>query len=99
MTKPIVAIGGRPNTGKSTLLNRIVKRPGAITEDLPGTTRDRNTADVNWRGVDFTLIDTGGFEIEPSSTVARGVKTQIENAISKADIIVFVVDAITGVTP
>ncbi|OGN98812.1 MAG: ribosome biogenesis GTPase Der [Chloroflexi bacterium RBG_13_51_18] len=99
MTKPIVAIVGRPNTGKSTLLNRIVKRPVAITEDLPGTTRDRNTADVNWRGVDFTLIDTGGFEIEPSSTVARGVKTQIENAISKADIIVFVVDAITGVTP
>ena len=99
MTKPIVAIVGRPNTGKSTLLNRIVKSPVAITEDLPGTTRDRNTADVNWRGVDFTLIDTGGFEIEPSSTVARGVKTQIENAISKADIIVFVVDAITGVTP
>ncbi len=99
MTKPIVALIGRPNTGKSTLLNRIVKRPAAITEDLPGTTRDRNMADVAWNGVDFTLVDTGGLEIEPNSTIGRGVKAQVETAIREADVIVDVVDAIDGVTP
>jgi GTP-binding protein len=99
MTKPIVAIVGRPNTGKSTLLNRIVGKPLAITEDVPGTTRDRNMADVTWQGVEFTLVDTGGLEIEPRSTIARGVKTQVETAISQADVIIDVVDAIDGVTP
>jgi GTP-binding protein len=99
MSKPVVAIVGRPNTGKSTLLNRIVKRPVAITEDVPGTTRDRNMADVTWGGVEFTLVDTGGLEIEPRSTIARGVKAQVETAITEADVIVDVVDAIDGVTP
>jgi GTP-binding protein len=99
MSKPIVAIVGRPNTGKSTILNRIMKRPVAITEDSPGTTRDRNMAEVNWRGVEFTLIDTGGLEIEPNTPIARGVKTQVENAISQASVIIDVVDAITGVMP
>ncbi|OGO17812.1 MAG: ribosome biogenesis GTPase Der [Chloroflexi bacterium RBG_16_50_11] len=98
MTKPVVAIVGRPNTGKSTLLNRIVKRPVAITEDLPGTTRDRNMADVAWQGVEFTLVDTGGLETAPSNTIARGVKTQVETAIREASVIVDVVDAIAGVT-
>jgi len=99
MTRPVVAIVGRPNTGKSTLLNRMVGKPLAITEDLPGTTRDRNMAAVTWRGVEFTLVDTGGLEIEPRSTIARGVKTQVETAISQADVIVDVVDAIDGVMP
>ena len=99
MTKPVVAIVGRPNTGKSTLLNRIVKKPVAITEDLPGTTRDRNMADVTWGGIEFTLVDTGGLEIDPRSTIARGVKAQVETAISEADVIIDVVDAIDGVTP
>jgi len=99
MAKPIVAIVGRPNTGKSTLLNRIVKRPVAITEDLPGTTRDRNMADVNWEGVEFTLVDTGGLEIAPRTTITRSVKTQVETAISEADVIVDVVDAKDGITP
>ncbi|MFA5308974.1 MAG: ribosome biogenesis GTPase Der [Dehalococcoidales bacterium] len=99
MTKPVVAIVGRPNTGKSTLLNRIVKRPVAITQDLPGTTRDRNMADVSWGGVEFTLVDTGGLEIDPQSTIAHGVKNQVETAITQADVIVNVVDAIAGVTP
>jgi GTP-binding protein len=99
MTKPVVAIVGRPNTGKSTLLNRIVKKPVAITQDVPGTTRDRNRAEVSWGGVEFTLIDTGGLEIEPRSTVSRGVKAQVETAIKQADVIVNVVSAIDGVTP
>jgi GTP-binding protein len=99
MTRPVVAIVGRPNTGKSTLLNRIVGKPLAITEDLPGTTRDRNMATVTWQGVEFTMVDTGGLEIEPRSSIARGVKTQVETAISQADVIVDVVDAIDGVMP
>ena len=74
MSKPIVAIVGRQNAGKSTLFNRVAGKPLAIVEDLPGTTRDRIFADVTWRGVEFTLIDTGGLEMEPRSTIAQGVK-------------------------
>jgi GTP-binding protein len=99
MIKPIVAFVGRPNTGKSTLLNRIVKRQVAITEDLPGTTRDRNMADVSWDGVEFTLVDTGGLEVEPNTPISRGVKAQVETAIAEASVIVAVVDAIDGVMP
>jgi GTPase len=99
MTKPIVAIVGRPNTGKSTLLNRIVKRPVAITEDLPGTTRDRNMADVTWNNVDFTLVDTGGLEIDPKSTIDKGIQSQVKTAIQDAEVIIDVVDAKTGITP
>jgi GTPase len=99
LARPVVAIIGRPNTGKSTLLNRIVGRPQAIVENLPGTTRDRNIADVSWQGVDFTLIDTGGLEILPESAIARGVKAQVEIAVSEADLILFIVDAKDGLTP
>jgi GTPase len=99
MTKPIVAIVGRPNTGKSTLLNRVAGKPMAITEDRPGTTRDRNLADVSWGGKEFILVDTGGLEIKPSSTIARGVKAQIETAIKDADVIIDLVDVKDGVTP
>lgn len=99
MGKPIVAIIGRQNVGKSTLLNRVVGKQVAIVEDLPGTTRDRIFANVSWEGVEFTLIDTGGLELEPRSTVARGVKEQVEMAITEADVIIFVVDSKDGVTP
>ena len=98
MNKPIVAIVGRPNAGKSTLLNRVVGKPLAIIEDIPGTTRDRNLADVTWQGVEFTLIDTGGLEIKPDTTIAQGIKAQIETAISDADIILDLVDVTDGLT-
>jgi GTP-binding protein len=99
MSKSVVAIVGRPNSGKSTLLNRIVGRPQAIIEDMPGTTRDRNLADVSWQGVEFTIVDTGGLEIDPRSPIARGVRAQIESAISEADVIIDLVDVTDGVTP
>ena len=98
MTKPIVAIVGRPNSGKSTLLNRVVGKPLAIVEDMPGTTRDRNLTNVTWGGVEFTLIDTGGLEMEPRSTIAQGIRAQIETAISDADVIIDLVDVTDGVT-
>ena len=99
MSKPVVAIVGRPNTGKSTLLNRMVGRPQAIVEDLPGTTRDRNMADVSWQGAEFTLVDTGGLEIAPETSIARGVKAQVETAINEANLVLFLVDAKDGVSP
>ncbi len=99
MTKPIVAIVGRQNAGKSTLLNRIAGKPLAIVEDLPGTTRDRVFANASWQGVDFTLVDTGGLELEPRSSVAQSVREQLEAAIHEADIIVSLVDIKEGITP
>ncbi len=98
MIRPIVAIVGRPNAGKSTLLNRVVGKPLAIIEDIPGTTRDRNLADVTWQGVEFTLIDTGGLEIKPDTTIAQGIRAQIETAISDADVILDLVDVTDGLT-
>jgi GTP-binding protein len=97
VSKPIVAIIGRQNVGKSTLLNRLVGKRVAIVEDLPGTTRDRVVADVSWQDSEFTVVDTGGLELKPESTVARGVKEQVEVAIAEADIIVFLVDVRDGV--
>src|SRR3989304_168533 len=99
MTKPLVAIVGRPNAGKSTLLNRVVGKPLAIIEDRPGTTRDRNMADVAWGGVEFTLVDTGGLGLAPDSAVGRGVLAQIETAIDQADVIIDLVDVTEGVAP
>jgi len=98
MSKPIVAIIGRQNVGKSTLLNRIASKPIAIVQDLPGTTRDRIFADVSWQEVEFTIVDTGGLEPAPRSTIAQGVKEQVEVAIIEADVIIFLVDVRAGVT-
>jgi len=98
MPKPVVAIVGRPNSGKSSLLNRIAGRRLAIIEDQPGTTRDRNIIDVSWGGRDFTLIDTGGLELETGSTVARGIREQIQMALDTADVIIDVVDVHDGIT-
>ncbi len=99
MGKPIVAIIGRQNVGKSTLFNKLVGRQVAIVEDLPGTTRDRIFADAIWQDTTFTLIDTGGLEPTPLSSIARGVQAQIEIAISEADMLIFLVDVREGVTP
>ncbi len=115
MEKPIVALVGRPNVGKSTLFNRIIGQRIAIVEDLPGTTRDRLYGDSTWNGRDFILIDTGGFDqamdSRPSKPGDLGhvagvesglflteVKNQAHLAMDEADVIVFVVDATTGIT-
>ncbi len=99
MGKPIVAIIGRQNVGKSTFLNRVAGKRIAIIEDLPGTTRDRILADVSWEGTEFTIVDTGGLEVKPQSTVAQGVKEQVEVAITEADVLIFLADVRDGVMP
>jgi GTP-binding protein len=98
MTKPIVAIVGRPNVGKSTLFNRLAGERIAVVEDLPGTTRDRVYADITWGERELTLIDTGGFEPRPDSDLRQKVKHQAEVAIEEADVILFMVDVLDGVT-
>jgi len=99
VSKPIVAIVGRQNVGKSTLLNRMAGKPIAIIADLPGTTRDRILANVSWQEAEFTIIDTGGLELKPQSTIAQAVKEQVETAINEADAIIFLVDTRDGATP
>jgi GTP-binding protein len=98
MSKPVVAIIGRQNVGKSTLLNRLVGKRLAIVEDLPGTTRDRVLVSVSWQGKEFTLVDTGGLDTKPQSTIIQGVKEQVEVAIDEADVVIFLVNVRDGVT-
>ena len=100
MTKiPSVAIVGRQNVGKSTLLNRLTGKRQAITEDLPGTTRDRMYMPMNHAGRDFDLVDTGGMESLPQDTLARAVNDQVRAAMKEASVIVFLVDAQIGFVP
>jgi GTP-binding protein len=94
--KPIVAMVGRANVGKSTLFNRLVGEPLAVIEDLPGTTRDRVFANVTWQSKEMTLVDTGGLDLRPTSSMARKVKAQAEAAVAEADIIIFVLDVRDG---
>jgi GTP-binding protein len=96
MAKPLVALVGRPNVGKSTLFNRIAGSRIAIVEDVAGTTRDRLYYDADWAGRHFTIVDTGGLEIEPGSDLARRVRQQAEVAVAEADVVLFVVDAREG---
>jgi len=98
MTKPIVAIVGRPNVGKSTLFNRLVGKRQAIVEDIPGTTRDRVYADTAWRDREFTLVDTGGLEFNPEDIIRKKVQNQANIALAEADVILFLVDAADGIT-
>lgn len=108
--KPLVAIVGRPNVGKSTFFNRMIGERVAVVEDLPGTTRDRLYGDTDWNGREFTLIDTGGLELGSDIPVGQvglngqpgdlmnHVRAQAELAIEEADVIVFMVDARSGIT-
>lgn len=96
--KPIVAIVGRPNVGKSTLFNRLTGGRVAIIEDTPGVTRDRLYRDAEWQGVPFTVIDTGGIEINKEDIFLEKIKEQAQIAIEEADVILFIVDAKTGIT-
>jgi len=97
MTRPIVAIVGRTNVGKSTLLNRLASRRIAVVADLPGTTRDRVFAFVSWQGRELTVVDTGGWQTKPSTSLEQKVKQQVEAAIAQADAVIFMVDAKDGV--
>lgn len=95
--RPVVAVIGRPNVGKSTLVNRIIGRREAVVEDVPGVTRDRVAYDAEWAGRRFTLVDTGGWEIDATGIHLR-VAEQAEIAVDLADVVVFVVDATVGAT-
>ncbi|MDO8446540.1 MAG: ribosome biogenesis GTPase Der [Deltaproteobacteria bacterium] len=97
--KPIVAIVGRPNVGKSTLFNRISGRRKAIVDDMPGVTRDRNYIDVTWDDRTFTLIDTGGFEPESKEDILAQMREQAMLAVEEADLIIFLADGKEGLTP
>ncbi len=99
MTKPLVAIIGRPNVGKSTLFNRLVGRREAVVTNIPGTTRDRILADVYWDDLTFTVVDTGGLE-PPSEDPLKGkVRAQVETAMDEADLLIFLVDGVEGLNP
>ena len=95
--KPVVAVVGRPNVGKSTLVNRILGRREAIVEERPGVTRDRKAIDVEWQGHRFTLLDTGGWNASGNALDAK-VSAQAERAVREADAVLFVVDASVGLT-
>ena len=98
MSKPIVAIIGKPNVGKSTFFNYVVGKRISIVEDTPGVTRDRVYADANWRGRNFTLVDTGGIEPESDDIILSQMRRQADMAIEIADVILFVTDIKQGVT-
>ena len=98
MSKPIVAIIGRPNVGKSTFFNKMIGKRLAIVEDTPGVTRDRIYAETEWSGTEFALIDTGGIEPSTSDVILASMREQAEIAIDMADVICFMVDGREGVT-
>lgn len=98
MSKPLVAIVGRPNVGKSHLFNKLAGKRLSIVEDTPGVTRDRIYADTDWNGRAFTMVDTGGIEPKTNSEILRFIREQAEIAIATADVIVLVTDIHTGVT-
>ncbi|MBR5521735.1 MAG: ribosome biogenesis GTPase Der [Oscillospiraceae bacterium] len=98
MAKPMIAIVGRPNVGKSTLFNKIIGTRISIVEDTPGVTRDRIYAEGEWLDKKFTLVDTGGIEPKDNNTILRHIKRQAQIAIDTADVILFVTDIRSGVT-
>ncbi|EXX91398.1 GTP-binding protein Der [Paenibacillus darwinianus] len=98
MARPVVAIVGRPNVGKSTIFNRVIGDRLAIVEDKPGITRDRLYAPGEWSGKLFSIVDTGGIEIDGEDEIMKSVRMQAELAIEEADVIIFMVDAMAGLT-
>lgn len=98
MSKPIVAIVGRPNVGKSTLFNIFADSRISIVEDTPGVTRDRLYAEAEWLDRRFTMVDTGGIEMQNTDSIAVSIREQAKIAIQEADVILFVCDARTGIT-
>ena len=96
MSKPIVAIVGRPNVGKSTLFNKLIGERRSIVEDVPGVTRDRIYAQAEWNDHQFILIDTGGIEPKTDDTILKQMRTQAEIAVSSADVIIFMCDIRAG---
>jgi GTP-binding protein len=99
MSKPTVAIVGRPNVGKSTLFNRILGGRPAIVSERPGTTRDRHFGDAEWQGRRFWLVDTGGLLPESEDSMDRAIRRQVEFALDESDVVVFVVDGREGLNP
>ena len=95
---PVVAIVGRPNIGKSTLVNRIIGSRSAVVEELSGVTRDRREFDADWAGREFILVDTGGWEIKPDGDISESIRGQAEGAVSGADAVILVVDGTTELT-
>ncbi|MEW6095574.1 MAG: ribosome biogenesis GTPase Der [bacterium] len=98
MNKPVVAIVGRPNVGKSTLFNRLIGSKKAIVDSTPGVTRDKNYAEASWQGIEFKLIDTGGIGYPIQGKLLTLIKNQVESAISEADLILFLCDGREGLT-
>ncbi len=94
---PVLAVVGRPNVGKSTLVNRILGRRAAVVEDVPGVTRDRVSYDATWNGRAFTVVDTGGWDPDARGLAER-IAAQAEIAVNVADAVLFVVDATVGIT-
>ncbi len=99
MTKPTVAIIGRPNVGKSTLFNRLVGKRVALVDDRPGVTRDRREGDAQLLGLDFRIVDTAGFEDEDAATLPGRMRAQTQAAVDSADVALFVIDARAGIVP
>ena len=99
MSKPTVAIVGRPNVGKSTLFNRILGGRPAIVSERPGTTRDRHFGDAEWRGRHFWVVDTGGLVPQSDDSMDRAIRRQVEIALAESHVVVFLVDGKEGVSP
>ena len=97
--KPIVAVVGRPNVGKSTFFNRVTRSRDALVDNLPGVTRDRHYKDARWNGVPFTLVDTGGFITDEADAFSAHIRHQVRQAVSDADAVVMMLDGKTGVSP
>ena len=97
--KPLVALVGRPNVGKSTLFNRITRTKNALVDNTPGVTRDRNYGNAKWDDAEFTIVDTGGFADGKSDNFADSIRLQVRQAIEDADIIVCVLDGKSGISP